>query len=176
MHTVLRTDRLTLRPMTTRDLETTFAYAGSPGNTQFMMFLPYASSDEAAAELSRMEEKMNRLPCRDYFFAIEYNGRHIGEISLELDAAMTAAELGWILHRDFWGKGIMTEAAIAVRDFARTLSGLRLLYAHCDSKNKGSSKVMEHIGMSLAATGARRNRNSTELSAEYCYTLILADC
>ena len=89
---------------------------------------------------------------------------------------LVGREIGYVLHRDFWGKGMMTEAAAAVRDFARTIPGLRLLYAHCDSRNKGSSKVMEHIGMSLAATGARRNRNSTELSAEYCYTLLLPDC
>ena len=171
MNTILKTTRLTLRPMRADDLETTFAYAGSPENARFMLFLPYASMAETQAELARMEEKMRKTPLRDYFFAIEFQGAHIGEISLELDPTMTEAELGWIIRRDHWGNGFMTEAAAAVRDFAFRTLGLEKLYAHCDSRNVGSSRVMEHIGMALEATGSRRNRMSGEISAEYKYSL-----
>lgn len=171
MNIVLKTERLTLRPIRLTDLETTFAYAGSADNTRYMLFLPYSSVEEARQELSRMEEKGNRKPLRDYFFAIELADRsaHIGEISLELDETLTEAELGWIIHRDYWGKGITTEAAIAVRDFAFVTLGLKKLFAHCDSRNVGSYRVMEHIGMALEATGSRRNRMNGEISAEYRY-------
>ncbi|MBE6598942.1 MAG: GNAT family N-acetyltransferase [Ruminococcaceae bacterium] len=169
----IHTPRLTLRPMSRADLDTTFAYAGSPENTEFMLFLPYAAKAEAEAELVKMEEKMSRTPCRDYFFAIELDGAHIGEISLELTEDETEAELGWILHRDHWGKGYMTECALAIRDFAASLPRLCLLYAHCDSRNRGSAAVMEHMGMTLAETGTRTNRNSGEVSGEYKYILHL---
>lgn len=171
MNIVLKTERLTLRPIRLTDLETTFAYAGSADNTRYMLFLPYSSVEEARQELSRMEEKGNREPPRDYFFAIELadRGIHIGEISLELDETLTEAELGWIIHRDYWGKGITTEAAIAVRDFAFVTLGLKKLFSHCDSRNVGSYRVMEHIGMALEATGSRRNRMNGEISAEYRY-------
>ncbi len=167
----LTTPRLTLRPLTTNDLTTVFAYAGNPENTEYMLFLPYANLTEARAELIKMEEKMARIPQRDYFFAIERNHTHIGEISLELDETMTKAELGWILHRDHWGHGYMTEAALAVRDFARTIPTLKLLYACCDSQNQASSKVMKHIGMTLSETGIRNNRNANTQTEESKYIL-----
>ncbi len=173
MNITLTTPRLTLRPLTKNDLATTFAYAGSTENTTYMLFLPYSTITEAEAELAKMEEKMKKIPLRDYFFAIEKDGCHIGEISLELDETETKAELGWILHRDHWGKGYMTEAAIAIRDFAKTIPTLKQLYAHCDSRNKASSTVMERIGMTLAETGTRQNRSSGEISEEYKYTLDL---
>lgn len=171
MNTILKTPRLTLRPMGPGDLETTFAYAGSPENAQYMLFLPYTSIEETQAELVRMEAKMQKKPLRDYFFAIEFRGAHIGEISLELSPTMTEAELGWIIHRNYWGNGFMTEAAVTIRDFAFHTLGLKKLYAHCDSRNVGSYRVMEHIGMALEATGSRRNRISGEISAEYKYSL-----
>ncbi len=173
MTITLTTPRLTLRPMTTADLDTTFAYAGSPENTEFMLFLPYTDRSEAEDALRTMVEKMSASPCRDYFFAIDLAGEHIGEISLELDPTMTEAELGWILRLDHWGKGYMTEAALAVREFAASIPTLRLLYAHCDSRNRGSAAVMEHLGMTLAETGTRQNRNSGEITGEYKYILHL---
>lgn len=171
MNIVLKTERLTLRPIRLTDLETTFAYAGSADNTRYMLFLPYSSVEETRQELIRMEKKGRVEPLRDYFFAIELNdhGTHIGEISLELDPTLTEAELGWIIHRNYWGKGITTEAAAAVREFAFGTLGLKKLYAHCDSRNVGSYRVMEHIGMALEATGSRRNRMNGEISAEYKY-------
>ena len=170
---ILTTPRLRLRPMTKEDLATTFAYAGTPENTEYMLFLPYRDLSEAEAELQKMEEKMEQTPQRDYFFAIERNNTHIGEISLEMNPAMTEAELGWILHRDHWGNGYMTEAALAVRDFAKNIPTLRILYAHCDSRNHASSAIMKRLGMTQTAKGIRRNRGSQQDSEELTFTLRL---
>lgn len=169
----ITTPRLTLRPLTTADAATTFAYAGDPANTRYMLFLPYSNLAEAMAELAKMEQKMTQSPRRDYFFAIEAEGEHIGEISLELTADLSEAELGWILRRDCQGKGYMTEAARAVLRFARTLPGLRLLYAHCDSGNHASAAVMERLGMTLAERGTRQNRGSDTPSEDCKYILPL---
>ena len=96
----ITTPRLILRPMTVADADSTFAYAGDAENTKYMLFLPYATPAEAFSELAKMEKKMSQSPCRDYFFAIERDGEHIGEISLELTPDLAEAELGWILRRD----------------------------------------------------------------------------
>lgn len=168
---ILTTARLLLRPMTKEDLPTVFAYAGNPQNTEYMLFLPYETVSEAEKELAKIEEKMSLSPQHDFFFAIEKNGIHIGEISLEMNEAMTEAELGWILHRDHWGKGYMKEAALAVCGFAKTFPTLKLLYAHCDTRNKASSSVMEYLGMRLSEKGIRKNRNSTTPSEDSRYIL-----
>lgn len=169
----IQTKRLKLRPMTKEDLSTTFSYAGDPENTKYMLFLPYANLSEAAAELTKMEEKMSQVPQKDFFFAIEANGNHIGEISLELNSDMTEAELGWLLHPHFQGNGYMTEAAHALLDFARTLPKLKLLFAHCDGRNKASAAVMERLGMTPTEKGIRQNRSSASPSEDHKYILYL---
>ena len=88
-----------------------------------------------------------------------------------MNPAMPEAELGWILHRDHWGNGYMTEAALAVRDFAKNIPTLRILYAHCDSRNQASASVMKHLGMTLTETGTRQNRADRSAAEDSKYIL-----
>ena len=86
----------------------------------------------------------------------------------------TEAELGWVLHRDYWRRGYVTEAALAVMKFARGI-GVRRIFACCDSKNVASRKTMEKLGMKLVKDdGVRTNRSMgeevrVELTYEICW-------
>ena len=155
----LRTSRLTLRPLTAADLATTHAYAGNLENTRFMMFLPYADEAETAAFLQDTEAQWRMERPERYEFAICLEGRHIGGITLYMMEDRTEAELGWVLHRDYWRRGYVSEAAGAVVDFARGI-GVRRLFGCCDSENVASRKAMEKLGMRLVKEdGVRTNRS-----------------
>ena len=155
----MRTSRLTLRPLTAADLATTHAYAGNLENTRFMMFLPYADEAETAAFLQDTEAQWRMERPERYEFAICLEGRHIGGITLYMMEDRTEAELGWVLHKDYWRKGYVTEAAQAVMEFARNL-GVRRIFACCDSENVASYQLMLKLGMTLVKTdGVRTNRS-----------------
>jgi RimJ/RimL family protein N-acetyltransferase len=57
------------------------------------------------------------------------------------------AELGYVLARDRWGAGLMTEAAGAVVDWAPAEPGTFRVGAVTDVANHGSARVLEKIGM-----------------------------
>lgn len=61
-------------------------------------------------------------------------------------------ELGYHLRRDQWGRGIATEAALAVRNYARDRLHVRRLVAMTQPGNVRSRRVMEKVGMKMERT------------------------
>ena len=59
------------------------------------------------------------------------------------------AELGYWLAKPWWGKGLMTEAAIAATAFAFRELSLERITAHVFSFNTGSARVLEKAGFRL---------------------------
>lgn len=158
----LQTPRLTLRPASLNDLHTTHAYAGDLENTRFMMFLPYADLEETSDFLRSAEDEWAKPLPERYEFAICLKGMHIGGVTLYMQEDRTEAELGWVLHKEYWRQGYVTEAALALMDFARSI-GVKRLFACCDSENVASYKTMEKLGLRLCkADGVRTNRSMGE--------------
>jgi len=56
-------------------------------------------------------------------------------------------EIGYRLARNYWGQGLATEAALAVRDYAHEHLGLGRLIALIDAENVRSIRVAEKIGL-----------------------------
>lgn len=58
-------------------------------------------------------------------------------------------EIGWRLARSAWGRGLATEAALATRDYATEVAGLRELISIIHPQNRRSQRVAEKLGMVL---------------------------
>jgi len=167
----IRTPRLTLRPLSGADLPTAYAYAGDLENTRFMMFLPDADEAETALHLAQAEEQWRMDNPERYEFAVCLEGMHIGCVTLYMQEDRSEAELGWVLHKAHWRKGYVTEAALAVIEFARSL-GVKRIFACCDSETVASYKTMEKLGMQLCGKGTRTNRSmGEELRVELVYDI-----
>ena len=84
-------------------------------------------------------------------FAIDVAGEAVGGIGfvLQHDVARRSAEIGYWLGEEFWGRGIVTEALIAVTDHAFANYDLCRLYAHVFDWNGASARVLEKAGYEL---------------------------
>jgi RimJ/RimL family protein N-acetyltransferase len=60
--------------------------------------------------------------------------------------ATAVVEIGWTLTREAWGQGYATEAATAVRDWARDELGLERLISLIQPRNAASIRVAEKLG------------------------------
>lgn len=170
----LKTDRLTLVPMELKYLESTHSYAGDKETTRFMMFLPNDSLEETKAFIIRCQEQWASDNQTSFEFAIIYEGKHAGGISLDLMENNTA-ELGWIINKDFQRKGIATEAARKLIQFAKDELHVKKFIAHCDTENIPSYRTMEKLGMCrLSESGGRKNKGSDEERREYLYEMKFA--
>ena len=76
---------------------------------------------------------------------------HIGNIKLgPIDYRYMRSEIGLIVgNRNFWGKGIATEAISAICKFASEELKLRKVEAGCYSSNIGSKKAFEKAGFEV---------------------------
>lgn len=81
-------------------------------------------------------------------FAIAVAGEAVGGIGFtpQGDVEHRAAEIGYWLGEEFWGKGIATDALIAVTAYAFANFDLCRLYAHVFDWNPASARVLEKAG------------------------------
>ena len=81
-------------------------------------------------------------------FAIDVAGEAAGGIGFtqQADVDHRSAEIGYWLGEEFWGRGIATEALIAVTDHAFANYDLCRIYAHVFEWNPASARVLEKAG------------------------------
>ena len=187
----LESSRLILVPTGMQYFETRSRIAGDIENTRFMMFLP-KPPDETKNYLEKCELQWKSENQDLFEFEIllkEENAtsiselKSIGGISFELLASNpdivkifgnNVADMGWILDKNFWNKGFVTEAANLIVDFVKSL-GVKMIFAQCDSENIGSWRVMEKIGMKrICDNGKRFNKSEPNIEkTEYTYAIYL---
>jgi RimJ/RimL family protein N-acetyltransferase len=156
---VLRTERLLLRPFVQGDEEDVFAYARLEEWSRYhlpQIPYPYARSDADEFIASMLETSWED----EANWAIVIDERVVGGLTLSLRPPASRAELGYSLAPHQWNRGITTEAARAVLDYAFYVWGLDTVEARADARNVGSWRVMEKVGMrrTTLAAGTRADR------------------
>lgn len=143
---LIETDRLLLRPYRLEDVEEVFAYARDPEWSRFLRALPAPYERVHAEQFIARQVLLDRRVHPTW--AITLGGEVIGGINLRFESGHRAAEMGYSVARDHWGRGLCTEAARAVVDAAFGGCGeLLRLQARADVHNVASQRVMEKIGM-----------------------------
>ena len=142
----LETERLLLRKFIMDDLPAVQSYAGCAENIIYMMWGPN-SEDQTRAFINSAISKAEEVPCTNYQFAaiLKETEKLIG--GCDLSVSGDEAEIGWILHRDYWKQGFGTEMGNEMLRLGFEEIKLHRIVAHCDAENYGSFRVMEKIGM-----------------------------
>ncbi|MGV8093148.1 MAG: GNAT family N-acetyltransferase [Mangrovibacterium sp.] len=87
------------------------------------------------------------------FFAIEYKGDYVGNISLLVgnDVYRNSAEIGYFIGEPFWNKGIMTKAVNLITEFGFKNLGIIRIHTGVFEFNKPSQRVLEKCGFEKEA-------------------------
>lgn len=144
---ILRTERLMLRPWTMDDLSDFYEYASVDGVGQMAGWLPHKSIEESREILQRFIEGKNQ-------FALEFNGKVIGSLGIEeyhekeLPEFINwrGRELGYVLSKDYWGRGLMPEAVKAIIKYLFETVGLDFIVCGHFVENNQSQRVQEKCG------------------------------
>ena len=75
--------------------------------------------------------------------------RLVGQCGLQPLGQTGEIEIGWWLARDYWGRGLATEAARRVLQYAFETLHLKRIIAIAQPANQASIKVMQKLGMSF---------------------------
>lgn len=172
----IETERLILRDFRLEDTEAVHAYGSDPEVTTYMPWGPNSPQDTAAF-MARALERQATWPRLDLGLAIELKaeGGVVGSIALHLrDIPNATVELGYVLRRDLWGRGLVSEAAEALVALGFGL-GLHRIVAACDVRNVGSYRVMEKLGMRREGLLRQDRRLRGAWRDTYVYALLAED-
>jgi RimJ/RimL family protein N-acetyltransferase len=152
---ILRTPRLTLRRWLADDADGLAVIDADPEVTRYL--------NPPMPPAARFSER-----CIEHweqhgfgFFAVESReepgpGRFIGFVGIGHPAYLPELadrpELGWRLAQDWWGRGLATEAAVAVREDALGRLGLAELISIIHPDNAASRRVATKVGMTIEGT------------------------
>ena len=141
---IIKTERLVLRPIRESDYNDVFEFASKEEVAKYVSWNTHKSKEDSKA-LCKMWASQYENGER-YHWAITMGGKMIGNIEV-VKIVNDCVYLGWQVDSALWNKGIMTEAASAVRDFLFNEVGFSSLYATYITENIGSGRVMQKIGM-----------------------------
>ena len=166
---VLTTERLTLRPWRTSDLNDFYEYASVDGVGQMAGWNPHRNVEESRMILGSFIKHKKT-------FALEYNGKVIGSLGIEeyceenypeLDA-LQGREIGYVLSKAYWGQGLMPEAVKAVIDWLFDVVQLDFIIVGHFDYNAQSRRVIEKCGFQFMKAAKFETRYDTvENSMEY---------
>jgi [ribosomal protein S5]-alanine N-acetyltransferase len=143
---LLETARLCLRPPTLGDAPSLFArYTQDPLVTRNLTWPPHDSVERTRTFLRRCLAGAADGSVRPWVLTERGDDRPIGMIELRLFGHR--AELGYVLARDWWGRGLMTEAARSVVDSSLADPAIFRVGAVTDVDNLASARVLEKVGM-----------------------------
>lgn len=165
----LRTPRLLLRAFTPQDAQRVFEIRSEFEVTRMLVFPAYPPVLENVAAWLR-EHAVEWRAGTAYRFAVVADGRVIGCADVD-EIQDGCGELGYWLERDCWGRGLASEAAGAVRDFATRTLGLRRLVAGHAADNPASGRILLRLGFRHVADRSRlyRSRGAEVVRREYVF-------
>ena len=144
---VLKTERLTLRPWRPDDLDDFYEYASVDGVGQMAGWMPHRNKEESLEVLRRFIGKKRT-------FALEYEGKVIGSLGIEEYnedefpefAEKRCRELGYVLSKAYWGRGLMPEAVRRVMEYLFDEVKLDVIFCGHFVTNIQSARVQEKCG------------------------------
>jgi len=167
------TDRLILRKGTINDINDIFNnYASRDKVTEYLSWQSHKSIDDTKSYLTNVV--LPNYENESYCWYIELKQLHkvIGNVSVvKLNKDKKSAELGWVLSDDYWGQGIMPEAAGVVLEYLKSLGFVRIEAKH-NVANAKSGRVMQKIGMKFEGVlrkAGMDNKGNLVDSAVYSY-------
>ena len=107
-------------------------------------------------------------------FAIAVNAEAVGGIGFQLggDVERVSAEIGYWLGQPFWGRGIATEALVALTEYAIATHGLTRVFAVPFAWNTASCRVLEKAGYVLEGRLRRSAVKDGVITDQLQYALI----
>lgn len=141
--TTIHTDRLLLRPVQLTDAPAMFDYLQDDDTMRYISIPPVKTLKEVVENSIQSYFMLDPIGK----WAIVYDQKMVGSIDLRLNEAHQQAEIGYVLNKNYWGQGIMPEAAAALLAIGFDQLHLVRIFSEHDTRNPKSGRVMAKVGM-----------------------------
>lgn len=140
----LTTERLILRKFTENDVEALYKIYSDEEVNKFLPWFPLTTVKDARVFYKKQfESKYNQQCSYNYAICLKEDNYPIGYVNVGTNDCY---DFGYGLCKEFWHKGIVTEAGKAViKQLAK--DGIPYITATHDVNNPRSGEVMKRLGM-----------------------------
>jgi ribosomal-protein-alanine N-acetyltransferase len=150
----LETKRLILRAIESADFESLYRFRSLPVVYRYVVADPDTKKDTAtfmkwAIALGKKKHAQH------YVWAVvsKETGNQIGKCDIHItDPDLKEGSIGYSFHPNYWNQGFATETTKGLIGYGFSQLKLHRLFATCDTKNAGSSKVLLKAGMKWEGT------------------------
>ena len=143
-----RTERTVLRLLTAADVDDLLAYRSRRDVCRYLTFAPMGREDVEGFVDEWSDGATVASDHDGIVLGVEHDGRIVGDLKLSVGRLENAqGEIGWVFHPDVGGRGLATEAAVALVEAACDELHLHRVWAQLDPRNTASWKLCERLGM-----------------------------
>jgi len=151
----IQTERLLLRKVTPGDAEDMLAYISDPEVARHTTWEPYDSIEQVRDHLRSVISNYERGEPANWGVTLRESGRLIGMCGFmagSWEPEYARASLGYAIAREYWDRGLTTEAVRAAIAFGFNHLSLNRIEARCIAENTASERVMQKAGLSYEGT------------------------
>ena len=142
-----KTERLLLRAITPRDDHAFLRIFSDPETMKYWSREPLDGLDEAIKMVKEEIEWGETDKCLNWGIARREDGGLLGKVSLfDYDKTHRNAEIGYVIDRSYWNRGLVSEVLVPVLAYAFGEIGLHRLEADVDPDNIASLALLKKFG------------------------------
>ena len=172
----LNTARLRLRRLTMRDASDIYRYSRDTEVARHVLWDAHRSISDSRSYLRYMLRRYRNHEPASWGIEWRQTGEIIGTIGfMWIQSDNSAAEVGYSLARNFWNRGIMTEALKVVIGHGFGSMNLNRIEAQHETTNPASGAVMRKCGMSKEGTLRQRLYNKGRYVDVELYAILRKD-
>lgn len=147
------TKQLILRGPEPKDLQHVYDICSDPEVMRYYGVKPYDSMEKAEKHLDWLASLHRENKGLRWVITLKDEDQYIGDVGFfNYEVKHNRAEIGYILGKEHWGKGIMTEAIEAVLTYGFNEMNLNRVQALIDARNRASIRVAEKQGFKYEGT------------------------
>ena len=135
-----------LKPVDLADAEIIFrAWGRHPENFAYLTARVFSSVSDA----QRYLKDLFPTPESRAFHIVDPANGEIGIVKATINEPR--AQIGYVVHKPFWGQGVATSAVRQVTEIIETLPNISRIWATCAIQNPASERVLEKCGFQREA-------------------------
>lgn len=150
---IIENKRFILRKFTKNDINDLYEYASDSEVTKFLSWDTYKNIDIAVDYIENVLLRYSKNEIAPWGIEWKENSKMIGSIDfVQYDKKNFSAEIGYVLNRKYWNKGIMTEALKEIIKFGFDEMNLMRIETRLNAMNIASEMVMQKNGLTYEGT------------------------
>ena len=173
---VLETERLVIRAFTNADAEAVLSFRSNPEAMRFVPRPLQRNTDDALEMIGLINNNISANDCIGWGVELKSSRKIIGSVSFHrIEKEHHRGELGYMLHPDYWGKGLVTEAVRAIVDYGFRELNFHSIEAIIDPDNTASANVLNKLNFVKEAHFRENFMQNGRFTDTAIYSLLKSD-